>query len=484
MDHSCLMCGVVNHLDQAAPAPHVERAGAVRHLLFHLYPVGEWKWHAAQIRRRASLFNGRRVVAAALGPETASLGEVRDELDGLGVELVPVRNDPDLKEMAAYPELLETVKDFASPADCHLYAHSKGVVSQRSIGPGARRWAEAMWEALADHWPAVARSLQGHAAVGIFRRLWEGPIKTLARWHFSGSFRWVRNADLFRRDWRRMDRTWLGSETHVGLVFGRGESDCLFGEFSTQDCGLYAEAEWERWAEPQRRAWLAEHAEDRVEPVLATVILTSARQPDLVHEAVASVFGQTTDSWQLLIVDAGELAASGAFDRYKTDARVSVFTTGEDEELRGRVAIQGWAINEAWRRGRALGDLVFHLSDDDAFHSGWLASVIERSRTHPHESAWYGRALRERIGPGGERYVLPPLGLVGPGTPANPLRCRVDGMQAACRRSARVDWTERRELAEHADGWWIDALAANHTVHPLDALAGVHRHTPASTFTR
>lgn len=483
MDHQCWMCQERDHLDPAAPAQVRPAAGDVRHLIFHVYPVGErWRWHLEVLRKHMSLFNGRRIVAVATGPGTASAAEVAGELAGLGVEVFGVPNNPDLREMASYPLLMERLSDYRSPGDCHFYGHTKGVVST-AWGSAATRWADAMYEALLGHWPAVAAELRDHSCVGIFKRNWQGPVRTRARWHYSGSFRWVRNADCFARDWGTMDQTWLGSETHPGLLFGHAEASCLYGEFDTQDCGLYAEAEWERWATPLRRAWLESHRGYRRDPLLATVVLTAHRQPDLVHHAVASVLNQTSKSWQLLIVDSGELAAAGRYGRYQLSANVSVDVTGETESWPSHIGRQAWAINQAWSRGRVLGDVVCYLSDDDVLDPRWIETVLGAAEAHPDQSAWYGRAdLAELLADGSTRR-LGRLEAGHVGRPGQPLRGRIDGMQVAHRRSCWVPWPEDPAIRHEADGHWIDTLACSAPIHPLDASAGTHRHTPLSTFT-
>lgn len=482
-EHICTMCEFADHLDQSCPAAPAPQAGQVRHLLYHCYPVGDWRDHMRILRDNLSLFNGRRVLALAVGPETAGVDEVRGELAGLDVDLLRFDNDPSLKERVTFPTLLAALRQYQSRSDVTFYGHTKGVVSSKVMGPAARRWADAMYEALLGHWPAVRSALQTHAAVGIFQRHWQGPVPTRAQWHYSGSFRWWRNQELYARDWQHVDPTWLGSETHIGLVFGRGEAACLYGEFATQDCGLYADSEWERWAEPQRRAWISAHLADRRAPSLLTVILTAHAQPELVHDAIASVQAQTDDAWQLLVVDSGAIAATGAYDRYGDDARISVMLTGETAEQRQAVAMQSWAINEAWRRGRVRGDLIMHLCDDDVLAPAIVATMRETARLHPDQSAWYGPAQRVRLHASGLVQQLGLLATVGVASPSNILRCRVDGMQVCHRRSARVDWPEKRELAALADGWWMDALSSNTPIHPVNALVGVHRHTPLSTFT-
>jgi glycosyl transferase family 2 len=484
MDHQCWQCPIRDHIDQEAPAAAVGGAGAIRHLIYHLYPVGQvWRWNLEELRRRMSLFQGRRLVAVAVGPETASAEEVRAELHGLDVEVHEFANNPVLKEMATYPWLLEQLSRYTSSGDCHYYGHAKGVTSE-SWGAGVRRWTSSMYEALLDHWPACSRALQDHVAVGIWQRLWEKAHGGKSHWHYSGSHRWVRNADLFSRDWRTMDQAWTGAETHPGIHFGQREAACLYGAFSTQDIGLYMEEEWRRTAEGQRQAWLLAHAGDHQVPLLLTVILTAHRQAELVHEAIASCRAQTTDCWQVLVVDSGQLAAAGAYDRYADDARISVMLTGETEEHPAGVGRQAWAINEAWARGRVRGDLVVHLCDDDRLAPTWAAACLKAARDNPAWQAWYGPAERVALRPDGALQHFSPLTTVGVGTAANSLRCRVDGMQVCHRRSVRVPWPEDPAIRHHADGHWMDALAAVTPIHPVQELVGQHRHTPLSTFTR
>ncbi|MGH8277409.1 MAG: glycosyltransferase family 2 protein, partial [Steroidobacteraceae bacterium] len=383
-----------DHKDPDAVAERRADAGSIRHLIYHLYPVNDaWRWNIGQMRQRMSLFNGRRIVAAALGPGTATAAEVRDELEDLDVEVLEITNDAVLREMASYPMLLERLAGCTSPMDCHYYGHAKGVTSE-GLYDGVRLWTTSMYEALLDHWPAVARELKTHCCVGIWRRHWAHSPGSTSQWHYSGSHRWVRNADLYSRDWRTIDRNWVGSESHPGRLFTVPESCGLYGSFSTQDLGLYQLSEWKRRASAERAAWVAEHLADREEPLLVTVILTAAKQRELVHQAIASVQAQTADAWQLLIMDAGELHAEGAYRRYAADARIQVLPTGETPELRRQLGIQAWAINEAWRRGKVRGDLVVCLCDDDLFDADWLAACLEAARSRPSEAAWYGAAER------------------------------------------------------------------------------------------
>lgn len=466
------------------PAWRRPDAGRVRHLTYHVYPRGEiWRWNIAHLRERLSLFNGRRIVAVAVDGESDKLADVQAALGhDMDIEYIHVANDRNRREMTTHPLLLEAMADRTGPHDATWYGHAKGIGSSL-VGDGVRRWAEEMYVGTLDYWPAVWNALRDHAAVGILRRRSRHPPGVPVEWHFAGSFRWVRNADLYSRDWRRIDPAWLGPETYPGLHFAYEESCCLYGECASGAIGLYSAAYWRTWPEEACAEWKQTHAGDRRRPMLATVILTAHRQPVRVHEAIASVLGQTSDEWQLLIVDSGKIAATGAYARYASDSRVSVMTTGEQPEDAQHRCAQSFAINEAWRRGRVRGDLVIHLSDDDLLHPYALEQFIARARAQPCEAAWYGPADRQRVNRAGQVLDLGRLYTVGIGGPSNTLRGRIDGMQVIHRRSVRREWPEEKAAGPQADGIWIDRIGEGTPLVPLHTVVGIHRHTPDSTFT-
>lgn len=475
---NCLTCS--DH------SPNWQRpaAGSVRHLTYFLWPAGPWwRWNVDQLRARLSLFNGRRLIAAAIGGESASFDEVRAAFAGDVVELLPMVNDPGRREMVAHMELLRGVSAYRGEGDCTFYGHAKGA-SSYLYGEPVRRWAAAMYRGLLDFWPAVQRALVNHAAVGVFRRILTAPASLLGGWHYSGTFRWLRNKDIYSRNWQVEDGWWMGSELYPGRHFTLDESACLFGEFAYGGVGLYGVSTWDAWAQASVHLWETQHVDDRQDPQLVTVILTAHAQPQRVHDAVASVQAQSDDRWQLVIMCSGVNVLSNHFDRYAGDARIQVHWTGEYDRSVVQLRGQAWAINEAWRRGLVRGDLVIHLSDDDVLASSCIASWLAIARARPGQDAWYGTATRERLHADGHVDVLGPLEHVGAGTADRSLRRHVDGLQVCTRRSAHVPWPEDAESAPEADGIWMEQLAKATPIHPAPVHVGCHRHTPESTFTR
>lgn len=482
-DHWCMTCAVRDLAAPGAPVRSCPCAGQVRHLAYHVWPHGgEWEANLTSLRRRLSLFNGLRVFSVATGPDSASPAEVERALDGFDCVIMRVDNDANLREMASYPGLMRRLSPFRSDADCHWYGHAKGVSSIK-FSAMVREWRECMYEAQLDYWPAMQGLLSRFAAVGQFIRPAHIIPESPCKWHFSGTFSWRRHLPLFQREWDNYDQHWCGSESHLGRILERAEVANLYGEHCGAGLGLYLQEVWDGGMRAQHQQWTRDHASDLQAPLLATVILTAARQAELVHEAIESVRQQTVDSWQCLIVDAGELSAAGAYDRYAGDARISVMPTGESAWQRSRLCIQGWAINEAWRRGRVRGDLVCCLSDDDQLAPGWLAACLSAAREHPDQAAWVGPVERSAVAGDGQVQQLGRLDAQGVYGPGRPLRGRLDGMQLCVRRHAWRNWPEERARAREADGWWMDAVAAATPVHALPDLVGHHRHTPLSTWT-
>lgn len=261
-DHRCWMCNDVDHPDQTAAAKRRDLAGAVRHLIYHLAPLGPaWRWHLAELLPRLGLFNGVRLMSVAEGDGCAPAEEVRELLRGHDVQVRMVRNDPRLREMAGYPLLLRELSAYRGEGDVHLYGHAKGAASEVAYD-GVREWSLTMLTALLDYWPAVRRALVSHVCVGIYRRRMHLLGHPNCNWHYSGSWRWARNADWFQRPWDSHYYNWASTETQPGSLFGYAEVACLFGEFESGVEALYHAQAWRGWAGASRDRWFREHAAD------------------------------------------------------------------------------------------------------------------------------------------------------------------------------------------------------------------------------
>lgn len=483
--------------------PPVTSPGEIRHLAYFVYPHAQsggavWRWNIDKLKRRLSLFNGRRVIGIATDDSTEPASAVREALAGCDCEFLEKPNNPALKEVALYTDLLGRVSHYTGPEHALFYGHAKGVTSRGwTAAQGNQRaiqlWAESLYETCLDHWPAVARLLRDYPIAGPFKRngyrFPEAPDPSRCTWHYSGSFRWHRCADLFARDWRNVQQWWCGGEMQPGELFHTDEAACIAGEFEEVGLALYTDEFWDRKATAMLEDFREKHLPDRRQPLLLTCILASHRKPGFVHQAIRSVLEQSSSDWQLIVIDSGDLHAAGEFVRY-TDPRIVITTTGESS---ANPSTQGWAINECFRRGLVRGDLACYLSDDDVYEKEAFATFLDRARTHPDESAWYGLADRTEIRKDGTEVKLGdlPLPPVAPGTNGGiggvSLDEKADGGQA-CHRiaTAYAPWPETRDffVANHCDGLWMDAVGKLATIHALPVKVMRHRHTALSTYTK
>lgn len=197
-----------------------------RNLLFHLYPIrGKWHWHADRLRKVAPLFNGRKLVAVATSDHCDPWEAVADALPGF--EVLAVRNDPSLREVATFEPLFGSMTP--APDEVTLYAQGKGVT--HDFDPVFMRWTEILYETLCDHWPAVEDVLRRYPLAGSFLKVGRGwaDFESLSEWHYSGSWFWFRNRELLSKpDWRRIDRFWSGIEPYPSLHFGAEEAGVVF----------------------------------------------------------------------------------------------------------------------------------------------------------------------------------------------------------------------------------------------------------------
>lgn len=258
--------------EDAAESEYNVRAFHVtkRNLLFHMLPVaGRWQWHADQLRGRASLFNGRRIMAILTGDcndTTTRRGHLaldepwRVQEAFPGWEFLEIPNDPTLREVATFEPLFGSLEP--TPGEVTLYAHSKGVTYAQ--GATARRWTEILYETCCDYWLWVERLLNWFPLAGPFGKAKSGWAESASQWHFSGSWFWFRNHDLLSKpDWRRIDRFWSGIEPYPSLHFPASQAACVFHSGQVPTLNLYDWRYIREQVEPDLAKWRQEHAGER-----------------------------------------------------------------------------------------------------------------------------------------------------------------------------------------------------------------------------
>ena len=85
-----------------------------------------------------------------------------------------------------------------------------------------------MWETVIMNWKEAIESLNGFGCTGSFKRYGQFNTAGNHKWHYSGTFYWLRSLDLFLRNWEYIDQSFFGTESYVGSHFKREEANCLF----------------------------------------------------------------------------------------------------------------------------------------------------------------------------------------------------------------------------------------------------------------
>lgn len=182
-----------------------------------------WRPAAEQIKKRLHLFNGKRVIAIAGGPGCEAASVVKSFF-GPDVDYIEVENNHRLREVTSHNLLWERVID--DHDSFTFYCHSK-TVTRPPTYPAVHRWTEILFESNLDFLEVVERQFQDRHIIGSFLKRSGQFGKS---WHFSGSFYWVRMADLHKRNWREIDKRRHGVESWPAVVFTSRECGVIFCE--------------------------------------------------------------------------------------------------------------------------------------------------------------------------------------------------------------------------------------------------------------
>ena len=242
------------------PIPYNDQS---RHLLFHIWPrkthAGTWQRNLDQLKLRWPLFTGKRIIAVATSGDSHPFEAVQEYMHGYECEWIQVENKPELREVATFAHLFSSVESLPGYT---FYGQAKGVTKPVNPGVSIHAWTTTMYEILLDYWPLVEEALKTHCTAGIFKKSVDGAFDgSRSTWHYSGSFCWFKNAELWRRNWRAIEQVWFGIESYPSMIFSREEAACLFYE-STKQFDLYRLHNWQR-VEAELKQWRKDHQQYR-----------------------------------------------------------------------------------------------------------------------------------------------------------------------------------------------------------------------------
>lgn len=202
-------------------------------LLFHLCPINNYKWNLELLKPRLHLFD-KVIIAVAQGPEMEDFYHVNKVLPKHAeVEIIQVANDPKLGETTSFPTLLKRAKELISDESLiTLYAHAKGVSYKATDQRYAaiQLWTESLHKLLFDQTKKIEALFKHYPVVGAFKRYGYFPsMPSGCDWHYTGSFFWFNNAELFKRDWEDIPLHKHAVEGYPSRIFSSQEAGCIFG---------------------------------------------------------------------------------------------------------------------------------------------------------------------------------------------------------------------------------------------------------------
>ena len=215
-----------------------------RNLMMHIWPTRNdaWKWNLDQILHRKEIFTGRRILGVATGSNTYTVEEVAEYAKDLDARVFGVKNNVKIREGATFLQMLEFVE--GDHQSVTFFCHSKGARHNESFGADGstlKPWTESMYRLCLDDMPAILGQLKQFTMTGPYRRFGNFRTPGNHRWHYSGAFYWFRNADVYTKNWKRMDRAFFAVESWPGLMFRPNEVACCFHD----NCGdLYQMDYW------------------------------------------------------------------------------------------------------------------------------------------------------------------------------------------------------------------------------------------------
>lgn len=252
--------------DPPTPRPAKFTREPTRHLIYHIWPhnrSGNWRWNIGELLRRIDLFDGVRSIGVVTDQETATLADVQSAFGSTRIDHwfespnQPLIGEPGnvmsddgasalLGEGLSFLPLLHTLP--RGDNDVTFYGHARG--ARYTEGDGHierhRRWSRMLYRTNLDNWPTVREALRSFPMAGSFKRYEDFKLTRNFHWHYSGTFFWFRNSDVFAStDWPRLHPAMYGQvEAWPAGMFRSSEVACLFGDGAKH---LYVETELQKW---------------------------------------------------------------------------------------------------------------------------------------------------------------------------------------------------------------------------------------------
>lgn len=211
------------------PDPIDLEQSAVKDLHYTIYPARQdtTDSHIERLENSIDNFNGIRVCSLLVDDKTCEY-RYESKLNKLFDIVNTQINDPKLRETKAFIESLSYLKS-EDPKRVICFGHAKNQQERHpKVDKAINYWTDSLYTYCFDNWEGVLKSFKdGYSATGACK-LNSGSQVSRFKWHYSGSFWWVRSSKLFSNPfWDHIVQNPFGSESYVGYRFFTEEADCL-----------------------------------------------------------------------------------------------------------------------------------------------------------------------------------------------------------------------------------------------------------------
>jgi hypothetical protein len=226
--------------------------------------------------------------------------------------------------------------------------------------------------------------------------------------------------------------------------------------------------------------------------VAASIFLPSYNKPGYVLDAIRSVLSQTSDDWELWLLENstdGKTRQVIKQARVLDDSRIRYIEIDLESAIRKAVYPTTWILNRYYGQGN--GEFFLFLADDDLLHQECVKVCAEHMAANPDKYVFYfsldfaGASFGVPLG-------APPLGMEPTVAECilsrGEVDCVLDSGQVAHRKSCLDSleppyFSESFTDARHCDGLFLERLAEHFLFHPIPQVLATHRFTSYSTWT-
>ena len=211
---------------------------------------------------------------------------------------------------------------------------------------------------------------------------------------------------------------------------------------------------------------------------LVSVILPTRNRSGLLRRAIGSVYVQIYNNWEIVLVDDGSVDDTPAVvEQLRNDL-------GENRLQSFRISPSGVSAARNYALGRARGEFITYLDDDNVMHSLWLKAVVWSFLQRPEVDVIYGGMISDDIRHGKSRAGNDfPSYFLRPFDPQRLVESNLADMgQLAHRRGlpeayfdeslrTMVDWDLLLRLTREKPPLVIPAVACFYSTRALDRLS-------------